>query len=164
MSTLSSESYRDGMRLLAGAVTIITSAGEHGRGGITATAVVSVTDQPPTLLVCVNASNDFNPIIKKNKVFVVNVLSAAQEALSNRFAGFDHIPMAERLSVGNWVAGLTGAPVLADALVSFECLLSDLQEVGTHTVIFGEVYDIRVNGQAAPLLYFDRHYGTVAPV
>ena len=59
------------MRFLTGAVTIVTTDGEKGRGGFTATAVASVTDDPPTVLVCINKQNQINEIIKDNGVFAI---------------------------------------------------------------------------------------------
>jgi flavin reductase len=154
--------FRDGMSQLAGAVTIVATDGPHGRGGITATAVCSVSDAPPTLLVCVNSGSDLNPLLKANQHFSVNVLGAGHEGLSNRFAGYvKGVSMAERLLEGDWAPGGTGSPLLRDALASFDCRLQGFQEVGTHTVMFGEVQAVWLQGEGKPLLYFRRAYGTV---
>lgn len=152
--------YRDGMSKLAGAVTIVATDGEFGKGGITATAVCSVSDAPPTLLVCVNNGNQLNPFIKANQHFSINILAEHHIELANRFAGLEEVTMAERFLKGDWLRLITGAPILEDSLASFDCRLRGFQEIGTHTVMFGEVLDIRLNFRLKPLLYFQRKYTT----
>ncbi|MET3857779.1 flavin reductase (DIM6/NTAB) family NADH-FMN oxidoreductase RutF [Rhizobium sp. OAE497] len=78
--------YRDAMAGLAAAVNIITSNGEAGLAGCTVSAVCSVTDEPPTLLVCINRSSANNEIIRKNGNLCVNVLSAEQKTVAMQFA------------------------------------------------------------------------------
>ncbi|WP_020533706.1 flavin reductase family protein [Flexithrix dorotheae] len=161
MQSVSSDHFRDGMRFLTGAVTIVTTDGEKGRGGFTATAVASVTDEPPTVLVCINKQNQINEIIKDNGVFAINVLKNGAEDLSNRFAGFDKVPFEQRLEKGNWKTSEMNLPVLEDALVTFECRLQQIVESGTHNVVFGEVKSVIINEEKPPLLYFNRAYTSV---
>lgn len=159
--TVSSEDYRYGMRKLAGAVTIVTTDGKAGKGGFTATAVCSVSDTPPTLLICINRKNESNPIIKENGLFAVNVLMSQQEDLSRRFAGYDKdVSLVQRFERGTWTTLKTGAPILENSLVSFDCRLVGWQEVATHSVAFGEVIAVKLGENAAPLLYFDASYKT----
>ena len=157
---MESKLFRDGMSKLAGAVTIVATDGEHGKGGITATAVCSVSDTPPTLLVCVNNGNQLNPFIKANQHFSVNILAEHHENLANRFAGLDEVSMEDRFLKGDWSRLITSSPILDDALASFDCRLRGFQEIGTHTVMFGEVLDISLNFKLSPLLYFQRQYTT----
>ena len=155
--------FREGMSKLAGAVNIVASDGQYGKGGITATAVCSVSDAPPTLLVCVNNGNELNPVIKANQHFSVNLLAEQHQDLANRFAGFDKVSMPERFEKGEWLQMGTGSPILKDSLVSFDCRLAGFQEVGTHTVMFGKVLDLKINSEVeqTPLLYFARNYTSV---
>lgn len=162
MEIISAEDFRTGMRQLAGAVTIVTTDGQAGKGGFTATAVCSVSDSPPSLLVCVNRANELNQIMRENAVFCVNVLNHAQEALANRFAGFDKVPMPERLLMGNWQVLQTGAPSLTDAITSFDCRLETFHEAGSHTIMIGHVVAVRTASGLAPLMYHDRRYRSVA--
>lgn len=154
--------FRDGMSKLAGAVTIVATDGDFGKGGITATAVCSVSDAPPTLLVCVNNENQLNPFIKANQHFSVNILTDQHQKLANRFAGLADVSMEDRFLKGNWSRLITGAPILTDSISSFDCRLCGFQEVGTYTVMFGEVLDVRLNYRLSPLLYFERRYTTTA--
>jgi len=73
--TVLRQEYRDGMARLGAAVNIIKTDGPAGRSGMTASAVVSVTDDPPTLAVCINRSSRNNEIIKINGVLAINTLS-----------------------------------------------------------------------------------------
>ncbi|MFT5618881.1 MAG: flavin reductase [Arenicella sp.] len=154
--------FRAGMARLAGAVNIVASDGEFGKGGITATAVCSVSDTPPCLLVCVNTGNGLNSFIKANQHFSVNLLGTSHQELANRFAGFDKVAMSERFEKGDWETLTTGSPILTNSLVSFDCRLTGFQEMGTHTVMFGDVLNVKINEeQLEPLLYFARKYNTV---
>ena len=54
------QAYREAMARLGAAVNVITTDGPGGRAGFTASAVTSVTDTPPTLLVCANRTNDLS--------------------------------------------------------------------------------------------------------
>ena len=164
METINAHEFREAMSKLAGAVSVVTTAGEAGKGGITVSAVVSVSDNPATLLVCVNTNNALTTMIPKNGVFAVNVLGKDGENLSNRFAGMDKVSMEDRFLVGNWETLITVSPLLSDSLVSFDCKFTDAKEVGTHQVIFGEVVGVKINtseGNSKALLYFDRAYRVV---
>src|ERR671920_2582849 len=93
--------FRDAMASLGSAVCVITSAGDAGRLGFTATAVSSVTDDPPTLLVCMNRNSTQNEPLLRNGVLCLNVLAAHQERLSGIFAG-GIASMEERFAAAKW--------------------------------------------------------------
>ena len=153
------EIYREGMASLAAAVNVIASDGPAGPAGFTATAVTSVTDDPPTLLVCLNRSSSAAPAVLANKVVSVNALAPGHEAVSSLFGG--KTPMVERFAAASWTLGKTGAPLLQDALVSFDCRVTETVEVGTHVILMCEVVDVRANDREAALVYFRRAYQTV---
>ncbi len=149
--------FREGMAALGAAVSIVTTDGPGGRAGFTASAVCSVTDTPPTLLVCINRSASAYCAFADNGVMCVNTLSHDQEQLSNLFGG--KTPMDERFAAAGWMGLATGAPVLAGAAVSFDCRVTQSVDVGTHRVLFGTVQAIRHGEQAgSSLIYFDRRY------
>jgi flavin reductase len=151
------DAYRDGMARLAAAVNVITTDGPAGRGGFTASAVCSVTDDPPTLLVCVNLSSRQNDFLRGNGVLCVNTLAASQSEIARLFSTKD-LTMDERFDGGGWSALTTGAPVLDAALASFDCVIVERLEKGTHAVILCEVQAVRVGEAAEPLVYFGRGY------
>lgn len=148
--------YRDAMARLGAAVSVVTTDGPGGQAGFTASAVCSVTDDPPTLLVCLNRSASVYPVFETNGVLCVNVLAAGQQALSNLFGG--KTPMPERFAAARWSLLVTGAPVLEGATVSFDCRVTRRTEVGSHDVLFCEAVAIRGSDKAQGLVYFDRRY------
>ncbi|SPL70655.1 flavin reductase [Acinetobacter stercoris] len=150
--------FRNGMSLLTGAVNVITTAGETGRFGFTASAVCSVTDDPPTLLVCMNRSSSSHAHFKENGILTVNVLGSQHQNVSQAFAS--KISMEERFDHGKWITLVTGSPVLQDALVSFDCKIRQMNDVGTHTIFYCEVEAIQMNqnDELHGLIYFNRAY------
>lgn len=152
--------FKNAMSSLASAVSVVTTKGVSGKHGFTASAVCSVTDNPPTLLVCMNTSSRSHASFVENKVLCVNVLSTDQEHLSNAFAS-SKLSSEERFQHGLWATLETGAPVLEDALVSFDCEISQIQEVGTHTIFICPIVAIQQNEQDQALVYFNRAYHQV---
>ena len=152
--------FKNAMSSLTSAVNIVTTVGESGFHGFTASAVCSVTDTPPTLLVCMNKSSRSHTHFVENKVLTVNVLGAQHEHISNAFAS-SKLSSDERFSLGKWSELETGSPVLTDALVSFDCEISDIQEVGTHTIFICPIKKKKKNQQDQALVYFNRAYHQV---
>lgn len=153
---LSKEAFRDGMARLGAAVNIITTDGPAGKAGFTASAVCSVTDSPPTLLVCLNRSSSVYNCFSDNEALCVNTLSPDHEELSRLFGG--KTAMDERFAAARWSVGPSGAPMLDDAAVSFDCRITSKAEVGSHTVFFCEVIAVERHAVASGLIYFDRAY------
>ncbi|NSX14719.1 flavin reductase family protein [Cupriavidus taiwanensis] len=154
--------FRAAMRCLAGHVCLITTLSADGaRAGLTATAVCSVSADPPTLLACVNRNSASFRAIQASGIFVVNVLALESRHLADRFAS--PMPAEQKFADGVWVRGSTGAPVLQEALVSFDCRIASAVDVGTHGVLFGaiEAASPRTD-RARPLLYAHGSYGEFA--
>jgi flavin reductase len=151
------DGYRDGMARLAAAVNIVTTDGPAGLGGFTASAVCSVTDDPPTLIVCVNLASRQNEIIRSNRVLCVNTLGVGHTGIAALFSTRE-LPIEQRFAAGRWTTLATGAPVLEEALAAFDCRVVERLERGTHSVIFCEVQAVRVQTDGEPLLYLDRRY------
>lgn len=149
--------FRDAMARVCAPVNIITTDGPAGRGGFTATAMCSVSDDPPTLLVCMNERSAQSGLFLANRHFCVNVLTQAHMHLAGKFAGAIQ-DMAERYRAARWQTMASGQPALSDAIVSFDCVTENVNRVGTHNVMFGRVIDIRHGSDEAALLYVDRNY------
>jgi len=149
--------FRNAMAMLGGAVSVITTDGPAGRYGFTASAVCSVTDSPPTLLVCMNRSSFANAQFKTNGVLCVNVLAAAHQDVSGTFANRD-LRSEERFATQAWSSLESGAPALDEALVNFDCRIAQIHEVGTHNIFYCEVVQIRQGASREGLVYFDRAY------
>src|SRR5258705_7943933 len=125
--------FKAGMRSLAGAVNIITSAHAGHRYGMTATAVCSASAEPPTVLVCINKLATTHGAVAKTGAFCVNVLRAEDWQLSSTFSGAQSGEA--RFKSRDWTRLATGSPVLIDALVSFDCRVVKEIVHGTHTLI-----------------------------
>jgi flavin reductase len=157
-SGLDSVLFREGMSRVAGAVHVVTTDGSAGRAGFTATAVAPGTDDPASLLVCINTASRSGQALLANKVFCVNVLSASDTPLADVFAGRSELQGADRFSIGQWEALATGSPALMTCLVAFDCRISDARIVATHHVIIGEIVAIRLGEQKPALVYQGRLY------
>jgi flavin reductase len=155
--------YREAMSRVGAAVNIITTFGPEGDGGFTASAVCSVTDEPPTLLVCMNRNAKLNGTFKANRILCVNVLAPEHQELSPVFASIGELPMAERFARASWLRLATGAPALASAAACFDCTIDQITEVGTHSVFFCGVKAIHLGTATAGLIYHGRAYHTIAP-
>ncbi|NOJ67369.1 flavin reductase [Acinetobacter indicus] len=151
--------FRNAMSLLSSAVNVVTTAGASGVHGFTASAVCSVTDTPPTLLVCMNQASRSHAHFIENKILSVNVLGAQHQQISNVFAS--KMKSDERFQYGTWTELETGAPVLTDALTSFDCEIEQIQQVGTHSIFMCRVVAIQHSQQEHGLVYFNRAYHQV---
>ena len=158
------QAYREAMARLGAAVNVITTDGPGGRAGFTASAVCSVTDTPPTLLVCANRTNDSYAAFKANGVLCVNTLTHSQQELSAIFAGMTEHAMAARFEAAVWHTLATGAPILHEDAVSFDCRITQTVEVGTHDVFFCAVEAVLLGAVHEGLIYYGRGYHRVLPV
>ena len=159
--------FREAMSRVTGAVTIVSTAGPGGLSGFTATAMVSVSDAPPTLLVCANKASRTLTAIEANGQFAVNVLALADRPVAEAFTGRSGLGGAARFAVGAWQTGHAGAcgtglPLLAGALAAFECDLIEAKPVAGHVVLFGAIRGIRLAEDAAPLVYARRDYHSIS--
>jgi flavin reductase (DIM6/NTAB) family NADH-FMN oxidoreductase RutF len=152
--------FKAGMRTLAGAVNIITSAHAGHRYGMTATAVCSTTAEPPTVLVCINKLANTHGAVVKAKAFALNVLRAEDWELSTTFSGAQSGEA--RFKSGNWTRLATGSPVLIDALVSFDCRVVRKIAHSTHTIFLGQVEQKQFGQKGKPLLYSEGQYAKLA--
>ncbi|MGV1754438.1 flavin reductase [Agrobacterium sp. CG674] len=155
--------FRDAMAHIAAAVNVVTTDGAKGRCGYTCTAVCSVTDDPAIVLVCLNRSSAMNEVFKHNGVFCINVLSNDQKHLSQQFSGSAGVEMQDRFSGADWSRMPTGSPGHQQALCLIDCEITEVKEVGTHSILFGRVIKIDVNPNPdEALIYCNRAYHAVS--
>jgi flavin reductase len=152
--------FREAMSRLGAAVHLVTTAGLAGNTGFTATAVCPVSDAPAMLLVCLNRRSVSAPLLAQNGVFCVNTLGAAEEKLADLFAGRSG-QRHERFSASEWITLKTGAPVLASAVVSFDCRTIETKAMASHNVVFGAVEAVRMGQSGPALVYHERGYKQV---
>ena len=159
--TVSSVEYRDAMSHFAGAVHIVTTDGARHKRGVTISACCSLSDNPPTVLVCLMRQHEENRIFIENEKFCVNTLAGHHKNLSDIFAGRGGMTQQERFSHGKWQTLKTGSPVLSDALVALDCQLVGWHVHATHYVLIGEVVAVKRNPGIDALMYLDRAYRTL---
>ena len=153
------QSYRNAMANVASGVHVITTGGQAGSYGITMTAVTSVTDDPPTLVLCINRKAAIQPILRANGRLCVNVLSARQQDVAEHFAGITQLTPQARFEQHVWTDGPSGQPQVADALAHLHGRVLEAHDMGSHTVFYVAVEHIHVDPHNEPgLLYFRRHF------
>ncbi|MDB5826577.1 MAG: Flavin reductase-like, FMN-binding protein [Variovorax sp.] len=157
--------FRNALARAVTAVTVVTTDGVGGLAGVTCSAVASVCDTPPTLLVCMNRRSYVNAVIKANDVLCVNWLSASQHAVSDLFAGVGAVPMIERFRTDEWHTLATGAPYNREATIALDCRVVSAQEIGTHSIFLARVLATKVHNEEHrdPLVYCKRSYATTRP-
>jgi len=146
--------FRDAMRHVAATVYAVTTCHEGQRFGILATAVSSLSFDPPSLLVCINRAASLHGPLLAEQRFGVNVLGLGNRDVAEHFMGPASI---DRFSVGEW-DDLAGVPVLTTAQSSFACQLVHAHDFGTHSIFIGELLAAHHRHDATPLTYFDRNY------
>lgn len=158
---LAEPTLRDAMRRLAGGVSVVT-AGEAGdRTGLTVTSAMSLSVDPPTMIVCVNRSASAWPIMRRYGHFCVNVLGAHHQHVADRFAGRLGASGEARYESARWERLATGASALADAVAAIDCSIEETIERHSHAILIGAVRAIRVRG-GEPLVYSQGRYGLIS--
>jgi flavin reductase (DIM6/NTAB) family NADH-FMN oxidoreductase RutF len=148
------EAFRAAMRHVAATVYAVTTGRTGERHGILATAVSSLSFDPPSLLVCINRAASLHEPLACAETFCVNVLGLGNRDIAEAFT---RERGESRFSIGEWTEA-HGVPVLTNAQSSFVCRTAHRHEFGTHTIFIGELIDARHREDAAPLTYYDRHY------
>lgn len=157
---MTNDEFRAAMSHQAGAVAIITVGETGARTGLTATAVASVSDDPPMLLVCVNKSASAHEPICVTRAFGVNFLSETQSDIAACFSGQTGLRGEARFGAGDWLTATTGAPILQDAAASLDCEVVQQIDAATHSVFIGAVKSAAHTLDAPPLIYFrSRFFG-----
>lgn len=156
---ITSESFRDALRLFPAGVTIVTinspvAAAVHG---LTVSAFASVSPDPPLILVSIDHRTSAYPLLEAaGACFAVNILAQDQMELSNRFAWLKD---EDRFAAGEWETAVTGAPILKDALAWLDCTVYSRFSAGSHTIYIGEVQASGApRAEDKPLLYWNRGY------
>ena len=153
--------FRRALAQLAGGVVVVTSAdAENGPAGVTATAVCSVSLEPPLVLVCLSAGSRTREKIATSGRYAINVLDSGSRAHAERFAQagdgkFDGL---------SWTSGRFGCPVLPDSIAVCECEVEQSVEAGDHTVFIARVLGVTTaeTPRSRPLLWYRGRYTHVS--
>jgi flavin reductase len=150
------DAFRQAMRRVAATVNVISICVEGQPMGITATAVSSVSMDPPSLLVCINQAASLHEPMADMSHFCVNVLHGSQEEIARLFA--DRERFALRFASGDWERDGRSPPRLRDAQATILCRRIDSHSFGTHSIFIGVVEDVRVREDVHPLVYLDGRF------
>lgn len=149
----SSEDFREVMGKFATGVTVVTTPADNGIHGMTANAFMSVSLDPPLVLVSVDKRANTHRHIPVAKCFGVNILRYDQRDISNHFAGKVDLDVERKVTYTH----IDNIPVMTDCLASIACRLWAKYDGGDHSLFVGEVVDLNVNG-GDPLLFFQSSY------
>jgi flavin reductase (DIM6/NTAB) family NADH-FMN oxidoreductase RutF len=148
------EVFRQVIGHFASGVTVITTRYEEVNYGLTASAVSSLSLDPPMVLVCINKRTGTPKVISTAKVFSVNILREDQQAIARQFA----IPHPDKFRDIPIVYGELGVPLLSDALATIECRVVSEVTGGTHAVFLAEVQAAHAE-EGMPLAYYRGRMG-----
>ena len=148
-------SFRDAIGRFATGVAFVTAAPDGEPAGLIVNSLTSVSLEPPLVSFCPSRSSLTWSRMRRTGCFAVNILGGQHEpfakratpAGANRFAGID------------WELGGTGAPLLTDALASFECEIVAEHPTGDHWIVVGQVNDLHISPATDPLIFFAGAFG-----
>lgn len=153
-----SQMMKLGMRRLAAGVCVLSTRTDTGQPfAMTVSSVTSVSDNPASLLVCINKRvSQQGHLSTLGNQFAINILSDSQQAISDLCAGRD---ARDRFSEGNWREDKHGIPYLADAQAVFFCKVDLASAYGTHHIVVGLMHEVLVNeSEPSPLVYVNGGY------
>ena len=144
------------MRQWASGVTVVTMQTETRRHGLTISGFLSVSLEPPLVLISIGEELTSEALLKESAAFVVNFLRDDQSELSDRFAG--RLGAVDRLEGIPTRSAISGAPILQDCSAWLDCRVVQTHVAGDHVLYIGEVMAADVNDAGKPLLYWNADY------
>jgi flavin reductase (DIM6/NTAB) family NADH-FMN oxidoreductase RutF len=155
---VASDDFRGAMRHLAGGVSVITAGRAKDITGMTVTSVSSLSVDPATLIVSINRESSSWPLIKRHGFFGVNILTADQLDIAERFTGKGGLKGADRFAGAEWITRASGVPLLVGALAAIDCEVEDIVERHSHAIVIGRVLDLQASTRTAALAYWQGQY------
>jgi flavin reductase (DIM6/NTAB) family NADH-FMN oxidoreductase RutF len=148
------DDFRSALSRFPSGITVVTSRAANGDlHGITVSAFASVSLNPPLILVCIEKTTGSHMAISDTGLFVVNILAAGQDEMSERFS----LPAYDKFEGVNCHSGIGSIPVLDDALVNVECRIENSFDGGDHSIFVGAVETVSIR-DGEPLVYFHGNY------
>ncbi|MFF3941691.1 flavin reductase family protein [Streptomyces phaeofaciens] len=148
---------KEAMARVPGPVVVVTMVdGTERRFGFTASSFVSVSLEPPLILVCLGKEASTHPAFQAANTFMVNVLAEGQEEVARRFStsGVD------RFAASDMMPCELGLPGLPDAVARVACSMHRIVDAGDHSILIGQVESVYV-GNRSPLVYANRLFSRV---
>ncbi|UOQ57094.1 flavin reductase [Leucobacter allii] len=154
--TVDESVFRNVAGHFASGVTVITTDDGERRYGTTASAVSSLSMDPPMMLVCLNRSSTTHDAVARSGRFAISILSVEQDLLARHFGRKGE----DKFADVPWSAGPHGLPLLDGALATVECTVAETAVGGTHTVFLGTVVSAEAR-PGEPLAYYRGRFGAL---
>ncbi len=143
------------MSTLAAAVTVVTADDGQDRQGRTVTAMLSLSAEPPAVMVSITRDSELAQAIGASGHFSLSVLAQDQQSVADAFAGWG---AKDRFSSAEWDQWPSGQPLLIGAVSSLDCVVAGTIEMDTHLLYAGIVTHTRSYPDRAPLIWQRRGY------
>jgi flavin reductase (DIM6/NTAB) family NADH-FMN oxidoreductase RutF len=153
---LDEQEFRDVMARLAASVVVVSARLGDGFRGLTATSLVSISAEPPMVLVGLERPTMTRNAVVETRAFNVSVLTRSQEFVAERFAGRAPAVAAAWNDVPHHM-GRNGIPLIDGCAAWLECKLAQFHEAGDHDICVGEVENA-IKGAGEPLILWDRSF------
>ena len=150
--------FRAAMRRFVGNCSLITAGSGAARNGLVVTSALSLSADPPLILACINRASSSWQLLKTAGCFGLSSLGAGHRAVAERFSGQAGHQGAARFDGLDWVSAVTGAPLLADAVVGFDCSVEEMLDRASHSILIGRIRAIRTTTGQGALIYWDGAY------
>ncbi|MBL4929238.1 flavin reductase family protein [Fuscibacter oryzae] len=161
MKDLTPDTFRAAMRAIVGNCAILTVGQGDEANGLVVTSAVSLSAEPPMVLVCINRSSSAHPLLTRYPFFGLSSLGAAQQAVAERFSGRTGAQGPARYDGAEWETAVTGARLLNGAAAAFDCEVEDMIDKATHTIVVGHVRATRITAGVGALTYWHGGYRPV---
>ncbi|WP_170334822.1 flavin reductase family protein [Ruegeria arenilitoris] len=163
MTLTTEDRFKTGMQLLAASTNIVTSEYQGERSGMAATAVCSLTVDPPALLVCINRTARTYGTVMDSRKFAVNLVPDDMTEVVGAFSSKADKEQQFQMA-GTWGRGELDLPVLKEAVASFECEVESWANTKTHAVFFGLVRQVYLNPDKSALIYGRKGFHKLTPL
>ncbi|PYE84213.1 flavin reductase family protein [Pseudoroseicyclus aestuarii] len=154
--------FREAMALMGATVCVVTGGRDEARLGRTVTAALSLSAEPPAVLVSLNTESALAQAVRESGRFSFAMLSEGQQAVADAFAG--KVEAARRFESGTWDAWPSGEPKLQGAVAAMDCRVLTAVETGTHILLIGGVTRVETNPACSPLIWHGRSYKAPGPL
>lgn len=154
--------FRDAMACMASSVCLVTVRQGDKQLGRTVTAVLSLSLEPPSVLVSIDAASELAKAVIQAKGFSFSLLSSAQRDIADAFAG--HVAPQDRFKIGDWAQWPSGHPKLGAAVIGMDCQLGNYINMGDHLLFVGYATSVETDAHSEPLVWHKRKYRALEPV
>lgn len=154
------KTFRDAMAAMGATASLVTTQLGSERLGRTVTSVLSLSVEPPAILISIDMSSRLADHVIKTGGFSFALFAQGQEAIADAFAG--KVDAEHRFDTGRWLTWNSGHPRLVGAVAAMDCAVLAAVETGTHVLFVGGVVDIDLVANRSPLIWHRRQYKALA--